>query len=76
MVTVTTTLARDQCLLGTADREWEQVAARQVREDSGGPDLGQGLDCQTQEAIIITHYRNSYAIMAITQTASTCIRPF
>lgn len=54
MVTVTTTLARDQCLLGTADREWEQVAARQVREDSGGPDLGQGLDCQTQEAIIIT----------------------
>lgn len=45
-----------ECLLVAADGEWEKLAPRLVREDSGEPDISQkesSPDCQTQRDIII-----------------------
>ena len=54
MTVVVPTLAQAQGLPGGC-WEWDQEAARQVREDSGGLDLGKVPDCQTQKDITAAH---------------------
>lgn len=43
MAALTSTLARAPCLLGAVDGQWEQAAARQVRGQSGEPNLSQSV---------------------------------